>query len=158
MNRRRMLNSIHRDIARKGIPAADWFNRQSFHASAADMPFDRIPMAELDKAGASLLPKADPPVEPEHPTTDAGIDDLGEDYPGQHIDGPVEPAELTDVPCSAFGKMHETRDGACIHCGAVVQVCDYCTTGFFLSPINDHSPYCSDQCAANAQGDNEVDH
>lgn len=57
MNRRRILSGIHRDIARKPINAAAWFAGQSFHQSAADMPFDRIPTKELDKAGAALLPK-----------------------------------------------------------------------------------------------------
>jgi hypothetical protein len=57
MNRRRILSSIHRDIARKPINAAAWFGGQSFHHSAADMPFERIPTKELDKAGAALLPR-----------------------------------------------------------------------------------------------------
>lgn len=57
MNRRRILSSIHRDIARKPINAVAWFNAQSFHQSAEAMPFEQIPMKELDKAGAALLPK-----------------------------------------------------------------------------------------------------
>lgn len=60
MNRRRMLSSVHRRMARQqsqGLNAVAWFNGQSFHQSAADMPFERIPTKELDKAGAALLPK-----------------------------------------------------------------------------------------------------
>ena len=65
MNRRRVLNSINRDIDRKrGINAVAWFAGQSFHQSTVDMPFERIPMKELDKAGAALLPKAEQ-AEPE---------------------------------------------------------------------------------------------
>lgn len=66
MNRRRSLNGIHTTMARKkaqGINAAAWFAGQSFHQSAADLPFEQIPVKELDKAGASLLPKAEPVVQ-----------------------------------------------------------------------------------------------
>lgn len=66
MNRRRSLNNLHRTMARKeaqGVNAAAWFASQSFHQSAAEMPFEQIPMKELDKAGAALLPKPEPKPE-----------------------------------------------------------------------------------------------
>lgn len=62
MNRRRILNSIHRDIARKqGVNAVAWFNGQSFHQSATDVPFERLSNADLNKVGPRLV--AAPPVE-----------------------------------------------------------------------------------------------
>ncbi len=56
MNRRRILSGIHRAIARKPINAVAWFNSQSFHQSTVDMPFERLSNADLNKAGAALLP------------------------------------------------------------------------------------------------------
>lgn len=58
-NRRTQLNSIRRDIAReRGINAAAWFAGQSFtSASRGDVPLTHLSIAQLDQAGAGLLPK-----------------------------------------------------------------------------------------------------
>jgi len=60
MNHRRLLSGVHRSLARKqGINAAAWFAGQSFHQSAADMPLTRLTDAQLNDAGAGLLPTRD---------------------------------------------------------------------------------------------------
>lgn len=58
MNRRRILSSIHRDIARQqGVNAAAWFAGQSFtSASRGDVPLTRLSDAQVNEAGAALLP------------------------------------------------------------------------------------------------------
>lgn len=61
MNRRRVLSSVHRSMARKqGVNAAAWFYGQSFtSASRSDMPLTQLSVAQLDQAGAALLPQAE---------------------------------------------------------------------------------------------------
>lgn len=58
MNRRRILSGIHRDIARRqGVNAAAWFAGQSFtSASRGDVPLTRLSDAQVNAAGAGLLP------------------------------------------------------------------------------------------------------
>lgn len=48
MNRRSALSSIHRRLARQ--------EPRELHTAAADVPFERLSIAALDRAGASLLP------------------------------------------------------------------------------------------------------
>lgn len=56
MNRRRVLNSVHRSIARKGINAAAWFAGQSFtSASRGDMPLERLSIPDLDRVAPILV-------------------------------------------------------------------------------------------------------
>ncbi len=58
-NRRRILNSINRDIDRKrGVNAAAWFAGQSFtSAHRGDMPLTRLTDQQVNEAGAGLLPR-----------------------------------------------------------------------------------------------------
>lgn len=56
-NRRRQLSSVHRTLARKGVNAAAWFAGQSFNGGTrGDMPLTRLTDAQVNQAGAGLLP------------------------------------------------------------------------------------------------------
>lgn len=59
MNRRRLLNGIHRSIARQqgGVNAAAWFAGQSFNSGTrGDLPLTRLTDKQLNDAGPGLLP------------------------------------------------------------------------------------------------------